>query len=363
MSARNYQHPQASSPDAETLLQSLLMSPLSRSALPRSHTNGRPDFDATALLQSLLITPVPALAHRRPVVLLSSGARHDIKLHGRSQRDRFDVVLARVQRGLLVLSLVALGGWAALGPVGDWLHRRYAQPASYATARQNGVALSAPNRQVTLPLAPRDRSTDPAGERAKLDKPAATLEEDSRAPSQTFDSRDLSANLRAEGANLNKAPATFEENFLAPSQKSDAAPVVDLPPQPNHLIIPSIGVDTPVVEVYYVEESWQVAEYAAGYLTGTGLPGDVGNVVFAGHAGILGSVFANIHALAPNDDIFVDAAGWRYHYRVRKTLVVWPTESEYMLPTDIPTMTLITCTNWDLQRVVVIADLLDSRPL
>jgi sortase A len=112
-----------------------------------------------------------------------------------------------------------------------------------------------------------------------------------------------------------------------------------------------------------VDGEWQVADYAAGYLHGTGQPGEIGNVVFAGHAGVLGSVFANLHALNAHDDIYVDAAEWRYHYRVRKSLVAWPTQTEYLLATDIPTLTLITCTNWDLQRVVVIADFIGSQPL
>jgi sortase A len=160
-----------------------------------------------------------------------------------------------------------------------------------------------------------------------------------------------------------KLAALPQEGFLAPSHMVDPARLVDLPPQPDHLLLPSISVDTPVKEVFFVDDEWQVAEYAAGYLNGTALPGEVGNMVFSGHAGLFGGVFANLHTLAVNDDVYVDAAGWRYHYRVRKTLVVWPTQSEFLLPTDIPTMTLITCTNWDLQRVVVIADLIGSRPL
>jgi sortase A len=46
-----------------------------------------------------------------------------------------------------------------------------------------------------------------------------------------------------------------------------------------------------------------VAEYPAGYLHGTGLPGIPRNVVLAGHVGLFGGVFANLGGLQAGDDI------------------------------------------------------------
>jgi len=120
--------------------------------------------------------------------------------------------------------------------------------------------------------------------------------------------------------------------------------------------------DTPVVEVFLQDNVWQVADDAAGYHHGTGLPG-AGNVVMAGHKGVRGAVFARLEALTPGHDIFVTAADTRYHYRVRETRRVWPSQVEVMYPTPSPTLTLLTCTNWDLQRFVVVADLVESVPL
>jgi len=48
---------------------------------------------------------------------------------------------------------------------------------------------------------------------------------------------------------------------------------------------------------------------------------------------------------------------------VRDTKVIWPTQVEILDPTLKPTLTLLTCTNWDTQRLAVIADLVDSQPL
>jgi sortase A len=117
-----------------------------------------------------------------------------------------------------------------------------------------------------------------------------------------------------------------------------------------------------VKEVFVVDGAWQVADYAAGYLNGTGLPGETGNTVLAGHAGLRGAVFRDLGALAPGDTIFLDAAGLRYHYRVRELKSVWPNQTEVLDPTTTATLTLLTCTNWDTQRLVVVADLLESKP-
>jgi LPXTG-site transpeptidase (sortase) family protein len=145
-------------------------------------------------------------------------------------------------------------------------------------------------------------------------------------------------------------------DFLAPQPLPAAQPATAADPRPTHLLIPSINVDTPVVEVFVVDDTWDVAEYAAGYLEGTGLPGDPGNMGIAGHLGLRGGVFANLSSL-------VDAANWRYHYRVNGSQVIWPTQVEILDPTLDPTLTLLTCTNWDTQRLAVTANLVDSQPL
>lgn len=132
---------------------------------------------------------------------------------------------------------------------------------------------------------------------------------------------------------------------------------------PTRLIIPALGLDVPIKEVFIVDDQWGVAEYAAGYLTGSGLPGVPGNLALDGHAGLYGAVFANLGSLNPGDEIFVDAAGTRYRYRLRTASAFWPNQTEVLDSTETPTMTLITCTNWDTQRLVAQADYVDSSPV
>jgi sortase A len=132
---------------------------------------------------------------------------------------------------------------------------------------------------------------------------------------------------------------------------------------PTRLIIPALGLDVPIKEVFIVRGQWEIAEYAAGYLNGSGLPGVPGNLALSGHAGLYGAVFANLGALNPGDDIYVDAVGLRYHYRLRTSNTVWPNRIDVLDSTETPTMTLITCTNWDTQRLVAQADFIDSSPV
>lgn len=133
-------------------------------------------------------------------------------------------------------------------------------------------------------------------------------------------------------------------------------------PRPQRIVIPAIGLETSVYEVFVVDGVWQVAEYAAGYHHGSALPGETGNTVLAGHAGLRGAVFQDLDRLTIGDEIQLDSADWSYTYRVRDLTEVWPTQVEVMDPTTSPVLTLITCTNWDTQRLIVVADLIASRP-
>jgi sortase A len=155
--------------------------------------------------------------------------------------------------------------------------------------------------------------------------------------------------------------ATQGPAFLAP--QTMAASPVQADQRPQRMYIPRVGLDTPVIEVFLEGSTWQVADYAAGYHHGSALPGTPGNTVMAGHAGLRGAVFRDLPNLTTGDEVVIDTGDWRYHYRVREIKNVWPTQVEVMDPTPTPTLTLITCTNWDTQRLVVVADLVDARPL
>jgi sortase A len=131
---------------------------------------------------------------------------------------------------------------------------------------------------------------------------------------------------------------------------------------PEVLEIPAIGLRTDIVEVTIADGIWQVAEYAAGYHRGTARPGTVGNTVISGHKGLAGAVFAHLEDVRLGDLIYVTAGTHEYRYQVIEKVSVWPTQVEVMAPTSIPVLTLITCTAYDTQRLVVVARLIQGYP-
>jgi len=294
----------------------------------RQHPAPQPEDET--LLEILIATPpAPAEAWHLPVRLRSTDEHRNHALGGFLLRTRLDSWLHHAERLLAVAALLVFVYWLVDGPVRDWVHTQ--QAVRRAPVVQAAVQATA---VVRVPPYTAGFQVAPAG---------APL------PFTTPDMQQPSA-----------------EGFLAPRS---AVVVADAPAyqngsrRPDRLLIPAIGVDTPVVEVFVVDGTWQVADYAAGYLHGTGLPGDPGNMALAGHAGLRGAVFRDLGRLTPGDDVFVDSDGWRYQYRVRETRSVWPTDTGVLDPTDAPTITLITCTNWDTQRLVVAGDLIGARPL
>jgi sortase A len=153
-----------------------------------------------------------------------------------------------------------------------------------------------------------------------------------------------------------------DDGFIAPRAIADA-PLAPQALQPERLQIPALELDTNVKEVFVHDGVWEVADYAAGYMHGTALPGEPGTMALAGHAGMRGGVFRSLGNLQPRDDILVDAAGWRYRYRVRESFSVRPTQTEVLAPATTPVLVLITCTNWDTERLIVMADLIESKPI
>jgi sortase A len=281
-----------------------------------------PEDDSRELLAALLVAPtISSETQRRPIALRSMPELRRHALRGFQLRTWVDTWLQHGERLLLVLALLVFGYWFADGPLRDWLHE---QEPSLASAPVVVAAVAIP--PVAAPAKPR----------------ADTL-------------------IPLPSVNITSASAPAIDDFMAPRQGMVSEPLA-IAPQPHRLSIPSIQLDTPVKEVFVVDGAWEVADYSAGYLHDTGLPGS-GNTVLAGHAGLRGAVFRDLGALVASNDIYLDAAGWRYHYRVRDSKSVWPNQVEVLDPTPHPVLTLMTCTNWDTQRLVVVADLIDSKPI
>ena len=156
------------------------------------------------------------------------------------------------------------------------------------------------------------------------------------------------------------------------------------PALPVRLVIPLLGIDTPVVPVNIrlvdgeggLVATWETADYAAGYHVGSALPGQPGNVVISGHNNIKGRVFRPISALGEPDVSFPKGA-LAYLYDAEGRVFAYAFETMYkfkevgvpleeriknaqlMAPTSEPVLTLITCwpLNNNTHRIVVRARL------
>lgn len=93
----------------------------------------------------------------------------------------------------------------------------------------------------------------------------------------------------------------------------------DVPGRIVRVAAPSIKMDTGVYEVYGINGTWEVADYAAGHHYNSRNPGDGGNIVLSGHNNWRGEVFRDLDKLKPGDEIRVwTQAGKEYVYKVRK---------------------------------------------
>jgi len=153
-----------------------------------------------------------------------------------------------------------------------------------------------------------------------------------------------------------------------------AAPPVAAPAPLTRLLVESIKLDTPVVEVGWTEtvqngqpvNVWNVADHAAGWHKNSLLPGQGGNIVLSGHHNIKGEVFRYIVDLQPGAILSLYMGEERFDYTVVDKFIVKdkgePEEvrranARWIGPFNEERVTLVTCwpyTN-NTHRVIVIA--------
>ena len=147
------------------------------------------------------------------------------------------------------------------------------------------------------------------------------------------------------------------------------------PAFPMRIVIPSIGVDAPVVPISWhtitvngqEQPVWDVPDrYAVGWHE-TSAPLDTyGNTVLNGHNTTNGEVFRDLYTMGTGDTIVVHSEDTVFTYTVEKVLILpeagQPLEvrlenARYILPTDDERLTLVTCHPYGSlsNRLIVIA--------
>lgn len=128
------------------------------------------------------------------------------------------------------------------------------------------------------------------------------------------------------------------------------------PDQAIRIQIPAIKIDAPVVQ----GDGWEQLKKGVGQNIGSSAnPGQNGNIILSAHNDVYGELFRYLDKLAPGDQVILYTQQRQYVYVVDRSSIVEPTAVEVMASTGSPTVTLISCYPYlvDKQRIVVFARL------
>ncbi len=125
------------------------------------------------------------------------------------------------------------------------------------------------------------------------------------------------------------------------------------PDQAIRIQVPAIDIDAPVVQ----GDGWEQLKKGVGQSLSSVNPGQNGNIVLSAHNDVYGEIFRYLDKLAPGDQVILYTQQRQYVYVVDRTAIVEPTAVEVMASTGSPTVTLISCYPYlvDKQRIVVFA--------
>jgi sortase A len=127
------------------------------------------------------------------------------------------------------------------------------------------------------------------------------------------------------------------------------------PDQAIRLQVPAIKIDAPIVQ----GDGFEQLKKGVGQNVGSANPGQNGNVILSAHNDVYGELFRYLDKLAPGDQVILYTQQRQYVYVVDRTAIVEPTAVEVMASTGSPTVTLISCYPYlvDKKRIVVFARL------
>lgn len=190
-----------------------------------------------------------------------------------------------------------------------------------------------------------------------------------------------------EGApTMEYRPAPFEGAPVTEGEHAAVVEEISSPVQgkiPTRLVIPSIGLDAPIVPVHYkaiqtwgkTYRQWLVPqEFAVGWQDESALLGLPGNTVLNGHHNAYGMVFKNLAQVKSGDEIFVYAETTLFRYIAAARLLL-PERGEmletrlenarWLLPSEDERLTLVSCWPADsnTHRLIVVAFPASYSPL
>lgn len=130
-------------------------------------------------------------------------------------------------------------------------------------------------------------------------------------------------------------PRQLTQPIAPPADQRAPEDVVTL----GRISIPEIGLDAEFDEGIRLT----TLNRGPGHWPGSAMPGEIGNVVVAGHRTSHGGEFRHLDALEPGDTVVFDTLAGSFTYIVTGTQIVTPDALWIVEPTDTPTATLFAC--------------------
>jgi sortase A len=131
-------------------------------------------------------------------------------------------------------------------------------------------------------------------------------------------------------------PSPFTPARHASSAPSPRFPAPRLGDAIARLTIPRLAAGLYVVE----GDGARQLRRGPGHLSGTAMPGDIGNCIIAGHRD---THFRILKDIRRGDEIVLQTRNGEYTYRVRTTQIVSPRDTEPLRPTNDAELHLVTC--------------------
>ncbi len=174
--------------------------------------------------------------------------------------------------------------------------------------------------------------------------------------------------------------STTTSTFVAPPTTTDPAtgsastttlPSLPVPdPLPDNPYAATDQVVLGTIEIPVIDVRWDLQQgmtltainRGPSQWPGTALPGQLGNMVIAGHRTTHGAPFRHLDSLVPGDEIIFRMDGTKYVYRVVETLIVLPTDTWIADQDYSRTVTLFAChpAGSARQRIVVKGELAET---
>jgi LPXTG-site transpeptidase (sortase) family protein len=183
------------------------------------------------------------------------------------------------------------------------------------------------------------------------------------APADLFPAPIPRSEADGDALSASTLPAPIERAEASSSgdqPESDTGDTIAAPTPPDltdwlatRLVIPEVGLDAPVVLSPIRGDTWDVSRLTneIGHLERTASPGSASNIVLAGHVTLApdgrAGPFKNLKELTPGDLVTVYKGDQNYTYRIDHMRTVKPNDIEVTYPTNVPTLTLITCLNYN----------------